>query len=77
MSEEVHPRSDSNFSISKLKKALKNEGNKRVSREAANALGQELEDYVEEVAEDALEIMESKDRVTVREEDIKEALDRK
>lgn len=63
------------FSISKMKEVMKNETDKRVSREAAEELSSDLESKGEEITVKAVKIAEDKGRVTVRAEDIREALE--
>lgn len=62
------------FSISKMKEVMKTQTDKRVSREATEELSKDLEARGQEITEKAIEIAESKGRVTVRAEDIREAL---
>lgn len=62
------------FSISKMKEMIKNQGDKRVSRESAEELREVLEMFAGDVAEEAIAIARSDDRKTVRAEDIKQAL---
>ena len=63
------------FSISKMKEVMKTQTDKRVSREATEELSKDLENRGKEVTEKAVKIAESKGRVTVRAEDIREALE--
>ena len=62
------------FSISKMKEVIKNQTDLRVSREATEELSKDLETLGKEITEKAVKIAESKGRVTVRAEDIREAL---
>lgn len=62
------------FSISKMKEVMGTQTDKRVSREATEELSKDLEQRGREITEEAVKIAESKDRVTVRAEDIREAL---
>ena len=62
------------FSISKMKEMIKNQGNKRVSEDSAEKLGEVLEMFAGDVAEEAVGIAEDDGRKTVRADDIKEAL---
>lgn len=62
------------FSISKMKEMIKNQGNKRVSEDSAEELGNVLEMFAGDVAEEAVGIAEDDGRKTVRAQDIKEAL---
>lgn len=62
------------FSISKMKEMIKNQGDKRVSEDSAEELGNVLEMFAGDVAEEAVGIAEDDGRKTVRAEDIKEAL---
>jgi histone H3/H4 len=62
------------FSISKMKEMIKNQGNKRVSEDSAEKLGEVLEMFAGDVAEEAVGVAEDEDRKTVRAQDIKEAL---
>ena len=63
------------FSISKMKEVMKTQTDKRVSREATEELSQDLEVRAKKVTEKAIKIAEGKGRVTVRAEDIREALE--
>ncbi|MFO7793530.1 MAG: histone [Candidatus Nanohaloarchaea archaeon] len=63
------------FSISKMKEVIGTQTDKRVSKEAAQELSSDLETKGKEITEKALNIAEEKGRVTVRAEDIREALD--
>jgi len=63
------------FSISKMKEVIKNETDKRVSREAAEELSTDLETKGEQITQKAVEIADTKGRVTVRAEDIREAVE--
>lgn len=62
------------FSIRSMKIIIQENTEKRVSEGSAAALGEFLDKWGSEVAEDAAEIAEGKGRKTVRIEDIKEAL---
>lgn len=62
------------FSVSKMKEMIKNEGNKRVSEDSAERLGDVLETFAGDVAEEAVAVAEEDGRKTVRAEDIKAAL---
>jgi len=62
------------FSISKMKEMIKNQGDKRVSEDSAEELGNVLEMFAGDVAEEAVGIAKDDDRKTVRAEDIKQAL---
>ncbi|MFB6144242.1 MAG: histone [Candidatus Nanohaloarchaea archaeon] len=62
------------FSISKMKELIKNEGDKRVSEDSARELGEVLERFAGDVAEEAIAIAREESRKTVRAEDIREAL---
>lgn len=57
-----------------MKLIIQGNTEKRVSEGSAAALGDFLDEWGSEVAEDAAEIAEGKGRKTVRSEDIKEAL---
>lgn len=63
------------FSVAKMKDMIKSQGDKRVSEEGAEELGNVLERFAGDVAEEAIAIAEEKGRKTVREEDIREALE--
>ena len=63
------------FSISKMKEVMKTQTDKRVSREATEELSKDLESRGKEVTEKAIKIAESNGRVTVRAQDIREALE--
>jgi histone H3/H4 len=62
------------FSIRSMKMMIQENTEKRVSEDSATALGEFLDDWSSEVAEDAAEVAEGKGRKTVRAEDIKDAL---
>jgi len=62
------------FSISKMKEIIKEEGDKRVSKDSAEELREVLEMFAGDVAEEAIAIARDKDRKTVRAEDIRKAL---
>jgi histone H3/H4 len=62
------------FSTSKMKEMIKNEGDKRVSEESAEELGRVIEMFAGDVAEEATAIAGDNDRKTVRAEDVREAL---
>jgi len=62
------------FSIRSMKIIIQENTEKRVSEDSAAALGEFLDKWGSEVAEDASEIAEDKGRKTVRVEDIRDAL---
>jgi histone H3/H4 len=62
------------FSVSKMKEMIKNEGDKRVSENSAEKLGDILETFAGDVAEEAVAVAKEDGRKTVRAEDIKSAL---
>lgn len=62
------------FSISKMKEVMKTQTDKRVSRDATEELSKDLEEKGKEITEKAVKIAEYKGRVTVRAEDIREAV---
>ena len=62
------------FSISKMKEIVKDQGDKRVSEEAAEELRKVLEVFAGDVAEEAVAISKENKRKTVRAEDIRKAL---
>ena len=64
----------SELSTRSIKNTLKNQTGKRVSKEAADSLAEELDGYGEEIASTAVEIANSEDRITVREEDVRKAI---
>lgn len=66
--------STSEFSTRAIQKQLKTQTDKRVSKDAADSLAEELDEYGEEVAEKAVQIADDAGRVTVREEDIRKAI---
>jgi histone H3/H4 len=51
-----------------------NQTSKRVSKPAANQLGEQLQQYVETIAEEAISIAEKEGYQTVQEKHIREAL---
>ncbi len=62
------------FSTAKMKEIIKSQSDKRVSRDSAEELRIVLERFAGDVAEEAIAIAREKGRKTVREEDIREAL---
>lgn len=62
------------FSISKMKELVKDQGDKRVSRDSAEELRKVLETFAGDVAEEAIAQARKDGRKTVRAEDIREAL---
>ncbi|PSH02118.1 MAG: histone [Nanohaloarchaea archaeon QH_8_44_6] len=62
------------FSKAKMKEVIKAQTDKRVSEDSATQLGDILERYAGDIAEEAIAIAKDKDRKTVRAEDIREAL---
>jgi len=62
------------FSISKMKEMIKSEGDKRVSEDSAKKLGELLETFAGDLAEEAVAVAEEDGRKTVRAEDVKAAL---
>jgi histone H3/H4 len=62
------------FSISKMKEMIKTQGDKRVSEDAAEELGQILEMFAGDLAEESVAVARDNDRKTIRKEDVKEAL---
>lgn len=67
---------DYEFSTRSMKHTIASETSKRVSENAAHSLGKELQDTAEEIVETALELLEDKDRKTLRAEEIREAINR-
>jgi len=61
------------FSISSGHGLIGKETSKRISKPAANAIGQELSEFGLDVSNRAIEIANEKGRKTVRAEDIKDA----
>ncbi|WEL23577.1 histone [Candidatus Nanohalovita haloferacivicina] len=62
------------FSIYRMKQVLKGETDKRVSEEAARALGDQMDEHGIEIASRAKEYAEEAGRKTVRAVDIRKAL---
>lgn len=62
------------FSIPKMKEIVKNNSDKRVSKEAAEELGEVLERFAGDVSEEAKAVAKRDGRKTVRKEDVREAL---
>lgn len=62
------------FSISKMKELIKSQGDKRVSEDSAKELGEVLERFAGDVAEEAIAVAREEGRKTVRAEDIRKAL---
>ena len=63
------------FTTPKMKETIKKQTSKRVSEDAADSLGQILETYAGDVAEEARAIAEENGRKTVRREDVRKALE--
>ncbi|MFO7793612.1 MAG: histone [Candidatus Nanohaloarchaea archaeon] len=63
------------FTTPKMKETIKKQTSKRVSEDAANSLGDILETFAGDVAEEAKAIAEEDGRKTVRREDIRQALE--
>jgi len=62
------------LSISKMKQMIKEQSNKRVSEDSAEQLGEILEMFAGDIAEEAIALAKEDGRKTVQEEDIREAL---
>ncbi|MFB6190210.1 MAG: histone [Candidatus Nanohaloarchaea archaeon] len=62
------------FSISKMKEIIKDQGDKRVSQDSAEELRAVLERFAGDVAEEAIALAKKDGRKTVRAEDIRKAL---
>jgi histone H3/H4 len=62
------------FSNAKMKDVIKSKTSKRVSENASTELGNVLEMFAGDVAEEAQALAEEAGRKTVRREDIKQAL---
>ena len=62
------------FSVSKMKEAIKEQGDKRVSEDSAEELADVLEKFAGDVSEEAIALAKEKGRKTVRGEDVREAL---
>lgn len=62
------------FSKAKMKEVIKSQGDRRVSEDSAVELGEILERYAGDIAEEAIEVAREKGRKTVRAEDIRDAL---
>jgi len=62
------------FSNAKMKDVIKSKTSKRVSEKASTELGNVLEMFAGDVAEEAQALAEEAGRKTVRREDIKQAL---
>ena len=63
------------FSVSKMKETIKSQGDKRVSEDSAEKLADVLETFAGDVSEEAIAVAEEKGRKTVREEDVRDALE--
>jgi len=57
-----------------MKEMIKSEGDKRVSEDSAKKLGELLETFAGDLAEEAVAVAEEDGRKTVRAEDVKAAL---
>lgn len=62
------------FSIRSMRQIFKSNTEKRVSEDAAEELGDFLDDWAEEIGSEAVEVAEDDGRSTVRAEDIKQVL---
>lgn len=62
------------FSKAKMKEVIKQQTDKRVSEESAIELGDLMEQYAGDIAEEAIATAQEKGRKTVRAEDIQDAL---
>lgn len=62
------------FSIAKMREKIKNETDKRVSKNAARKLNASLCSKGHDISELAIRYAEKDDRVTVRAEDIRKAI---
>lgn len=62
------------FSNSKMKEVIKRQTDKRVSEDAAVNLGEVLETFAGDGAEEAIAVAEENGRKTLRAEDVKQAL---
>lgn len=62
------------FSIASMKDQVKSICDLRVSRDTAEELSDELEDYAEEITRKAVRYAEENNRTTVRAEDIRKAV---
>ncbi len=63
------------FTTPKMKETIRKHTGKRVSKDAADTLGELLETFAGDISEEALAIAKENDRKTVRAEDIREALE--
>ncbi|MBC5792878.1 MAG: NFYB/HAP3 family transcription factor subunit [Nanohaloarchaea archaeon] len=62
------------FSIAKMKEMIKEQGDKRVSRDSAEEMREILEMFAGDVSEEAIAIADEDSRKTVRAEDVRKAL---
>lgn len=62
------------FSISKMKECIKQETDKRVSKSSTKELDADLQTHGKAISQKAIEYAEADDRITVREKDIRNAL---
>ncbi|MFB6245644.1 MAG: histone [Candidatus Nanohaloarchaea archaeon] len=62
------------FSTRAMKRIVKSQGSKRVSEDAAEELGDILEAFAGDIAEEALVIACNQGRKTVKKSDVKKAL---
>ena len=60
-----------------MKGLIKENTQKRVSEDSAEGLGEFLDEWSQEISEDAVEVAAEDDRKTVRAEDIRKALNRR
>lgn len=63
------------FSNAKMKEVIRQETDKRVAADAADHLGEIVERFAGDVAEEAIAVAEEKGRKTLRGEDVREALE--
>jgi len=62
------------FSKAKMKEVIKEQTDKRVSEESSLELGELLEQYAGDIAEEAIAKAQEKNRKTVRAEEIRDSL---
>ncbi|MEF8880500.1 MAG: histone [Candidatus Nanohaloarchaea archaeon] len=62
------------FSKAKMKELLKSSSDKRISEDASRELGEVLEMFAGDVAEEAIAVAKEDGRKTLRKEDVRKAL---
>ncbi|PSG99378.1 MAG: hypothetical protein BRC29_04620 [Nanohaloarchaea archaeon SW_7_43_1] len=62
------------FSIRSMRQVFKSNTGKRVSEDASKELGEFIDNWANQISEEAVKVASENDRATVRAEDIREVL---